>query len=59
MTHIGSARVEGKPRLIDLEDIGKPVDHQLLAECRVVVLAVLGSGFFFARQAERSLDAMA
>src|SRR6185369_3223380 len=38
--------------LIDAEHVGEPVDHELLAEGRVVVLAMLGAGFLGARQAQ-------
>ena len=36
----------GKPALVDAESIREPVDHEFLAERRIVMLAVVGTGFF-------------
>jgi hypothetical protein len=42
-----SARVVGKLRLVDLENIGQPIDHQFLTQGWVVMLAMLCTRLFF------------
>jgi hypothetical protein len=44
--------------LIDTEPVRQPIGQQLLANCRIVVLAVFGAGFFRIRQPLRAIDAL-
>src|SRR3546814_16638546 len=53
-----SAPLFAQTSLFDTEAVREPVDHQLLSDRRVVVLAMLRAGFVRRNQSQRDVDAL-